>query len=103
MKETMTMTMKILTLTLVLAVAACGKDTQKGPPLDPPAGSATPTDSGSGSASAAGSGSAEGGGSAAAVVDVATPMDYEELANEEITDKTVEARLKDLENEIVPQ
>jgi predicted small lipoprotein YifL len=95
--------MKMQMLALVFALAACGKETQKGPPLDPPvgSGSATPTDTnvaaGSGSA-----GSAAGSGSAAAV-DVPTEMDYEELAQEEITDKTVEARLKNLESELSPQ
>ncbi|MGE0397336.1 MAG: hypothetical protein AB7T06_11490 [Kofleriaceae bacterium] len=95
---------KALVLALLFA-AACGKSTEKGPPLDPPgSGSATAdTGSGSGSGSAAGSGSDAGSGSAAAAVDVPTSMDYEELAKEEITDKTVEARLKTLETELAPQ
>ncbi len=95
-------TMKYFALAMLFA-AACGKDTEKGPPLDPPAGSGSATATDTGSGSAAGSGSDAGSGSAAAAVDVPTSMDYEELANEEITDKTVEARLKSLETELAPQ
>ena len=92
-------------LVLVTALAACGKKGND-KPADPPAGSGSavtaPVDT---PPVAAGSGSA-GSGSAAvaeAPVDVPTEMDYEDLANEEITDKTVEARLKALETDLAPQ
>ena len=84
----------------VLAVAACGKknDTPPAPAPPPPAGSAT---AGSGSAMA-GSGSAAmtGSGSAAAAVDVPTEMDFEQQAKTDVTDKTVEAKVKAIEDQL---
>jgi len=94
---------KILTtLVLTIALAACGKSTEKGPPLDPPVGSGTATEVAAGSGSATGSGSA-GSGSAAEPVDIPTAMDYEDLAHDEITANTVDDRVKALEAELAPQ
>ncbi len=98
--------MKKLAFVLLVA-AACGKSADKAPPADPPptgSGSAVAATeepsapAGSGSDTNTGSGSADD--EVVADIDVATPMDYEDLANEEITDKTVEARLKALETEL---
>lgn len=95
----------LITIVTVLALGACGKKDKPAP--EPGSASATPVTTGSGSGSAAGSGSgsavAAGSGSAAEPVDLPTEMDYEELAAEEITDKTVEARLKALEGQLSPQ
>jgi hypothetical protein len=88
---------------VLLFAAACGKSTEKGPPLDPPVGSGSAPADGTNVAAGSGSGSGSGSAAPAADVDVPTSMDYEELANEEITDKTVEARLKELETELAPQ
>ena len=96
----------LITIVTVLALGACGKKDKPAP--EPGSASAAPvaTGSGSGSETAAGSGSAVAAGSGSAAepaVDLPTEMDYEELAAEEITDKTVEARLKDLEGQLSAQ
>lgn len=102
--------MKLLgSLVLVVALGACGKKKEEAPAPSPGPASAVATgsDVGSGSApamgSATGSAVAAGSGSAAAPVDVPTEMDYEDLANQEITDKTVDARVKALETQLSPK
>lgn len=94
-------------IVIAVALAACGKDKSSAPAAGSATGSA-PGDTGSGSAagSAAPAGSNADSGSAVAAeepVDVPTEMDYEELAAEDITDKTVEARLKELETQLTAQ
>jgi hypothetical protein len=95
---------KIITLVFVVAaIAACGKKADNGAT----AGSATVA-TGSGSAAGSGSdvtmGSAAGSGSAAmaAAVDVPTEQDFEDQASTDITDKNVEAKVKELETDLAP-
>jgi hypothetical protein len=89
---------------LLLVLAACGKKDKEQPAPPPTPGSASAVAAGSDVGSGSGSAVAAGSGSAVeAPVDVPTEMDYEDLANEEITDKTVEARLKQLETQLAPQ
>jgi len=96
----------LATMTLVIALAACGKKTEKGPPVETGSGSAVVA-TGSGSAAPdAGNGSAAGSGSAVAAdeqVEVPTEVDFEAKATEEITDKNVDAKLKALETQLAPQ
>ena len=100
---------KIAAMMLVVALATCGKKTEKGPPVETGSGSAAVV-AGSGSAVAADTGSgsaavvATGSGSAAEEpVEVPTEVDFEAKATEEITEKTVDAKLKALETELAPQ
>ena len=89
---------------LVLALGACDKKKKEAPAPTP--GSASAIAAGSDVGSAAGSDTGSAAGSAAVAegpVEIPTEMDYEDLAKEEITDKTVEARLKDLETQLAPQ
>jgi hypothetical protein len=93
----------LITIVTVLALGACGKKDKPAP--EPGSASAAPVatgsdTAGSGSAVASGSGS---GSAAEPALDLPTEMDYEELAAEEITDKTVEARLKELEGQLSAQ
>jgi hypothetical protein len=83
--------MKTLACMLVLLVAACDKRKEVAAGSD--VGSAAGSDTGSAGSAAV----------AEAPVEIPTEMDYEDLANEEITDKTVEARLEDLETQLAPQ
>jgi len=96
----------IATMMLVLALGACGKKTEKGPPVETGSGSAAVM-TGSGSAPAPETGSGSGSGSAVAATDepveVPTEVDFEAKATEEITEKTVDAKLKALESELAPR
>jgi hypothetical protein len=96
-------TLSTLVLAAGLVLGACGKKDKEAPPTPAPAPTA-----------AAGSGSAEAGSAAGSAetpppavaeepIDVATEMDYEDLANSEITEATVEARLKALESDLTTQ
>jgi hypothetical protein len=81
-----------------MALAACGSKKEQAPATGSAgsAGSAAVVvadDAGAGS----GSGSAQ---AQAEPVDVPTEVDFEELATSEITDKNVEARVKELEGEL---
>lgn len=84
---------------VVAALGACGKKSNnEGAGSAPP-----PAETGSGSAGSAAAGSGSAGSAAAAVeapVDVPTEVDFEEQASSDITDKNVEAKLKNLEGEL---
>ena len=90
-----------IAFTLGLALVACGKKKEE-PAATPPAGSGSAMMAGSGSA-AAGSGSAAGsdaGSAAAAAVDVPTEVDFEDQAKTDLTEKNVEAQVKELEKDL---
>lgn len=95
-------TLSTLVLAAGLVLGACGKKDKEAPPAPTPAPTAA-TGSGSGSAVAAGSAETPPPPPAEEPVDVATEMDYEDLANSEITEATVEARLKAIETELTTQ
>jgi len=92
---------KTIIFAVALALVACGKknDDKPAPPPPPPTtGSAA---MGSGSAAMTGSGSAAMAGSAAGSdVDVPTEMDFEAAAKSDVTDKTVEAKVKAIEDQL---
>lgn len=94
-----------IAILLVLALGACGKKKNEAAPPPPTTGSASAVAAGSdvGSAAPDTTGSAGSAAVAETPVDVPTEMDYEDLANEEITDKTVDARVKELEAQLAPQ
>ena len=97
--------MKHTIIMLVLAATtliACGK--KKEADTGTTTGSATAvgsgSDSGSGSATAADNTAT--GSAATAAVDVPTEVDFEDQASTDITDKNVEAKVKELETDLAP-
>jgi len=92
----------VVSLIAMAALAACGgKKEEQAAPTTGSAETAGSADTGSGSAADSDAGSAEGSAAEAEPLDVPTKVDFEELAESEITDKNVEARVKELEAELV--
>ncbi len=90
---------------IALFVVGCGKKKDEPapapatpPPVTAPADAAA-AGSAAGSHAAAGSNAATAG-SAAAKVDVPTATDFEDKASKDITDKNVEAKVKEMEGEL---
>jgi hypothetical protein len=97
----------MITLSLALALGACKGKNQEPAPAPPSPAQVQPQGRAGGETGSAAAPVAEGtdtgsAGSAAdeAPVDVATEMDYEDLATDEITEATVENKLKALEGEL---
>lgn len=94
----------IFTLVFVAAtLVGCGKKKEEAATPPPATGSATGSAAGSGSADTGSADTGSAGSAAAAAedpVDVPTEVDFEGDAIAGITDKNVEAKLKELETEL---
>ncbi len=90
----------VVSLIAMAALAGCGGKKEKAEPSAGSAETVGSADTGSGSAAGSDAGSAAGSAAEAEPLDVPTKVDFEELAESEITDKNVEARVKELETEL---
>lgn len=90
----------VVSFIAMAALAGCGGKEEKAAPSAGSAEAVGSADTGSGSAAGSAAGSAEGSAAEAEPLDVPTKVDFEELAESEITDKNVEARVKEIEADL---
>jgi hypothetical protein len=88
----------MLMLVIVGGLGACGNKSKEAPPAVGSGSAPAPVIEDAATGSGAGSATAD-----AEPLDVPTEVDFEDLASSEITDKNVEARMKELESDLAEQ